>query len=264
MISYPAGSRITLQSKTKVYTVQPMPRPICQHRGHVLDGNKCPYHGLTSPIPDSCFVSEPVSRGTFDITWCESIEDDLGQAFFTYDMPVKTPAHLWMQNVMDHHHVPIIHKDSFARQFASHIPYDVCIGNKASSHRLRVKPEVIEVYKRLCGDGVSDNFYQITEYPHLSVTNFLNVFYSFETVKAVSANECRVTTKFFRSKNNRSPSVLSEAYIEANKEILKEDRAIMESWAGTYHDHKHVNWLPGEDRIKHYVEYHSSFSGSAR
>lgn len=230
-----------------------MPRPLCPHRGHVLKNGVCPYHAMQS----AKFNCSETKVSEVDPTWAEKIEEDLGAIFFTFDMPVKAPASLWMQNTMDHHHVPIIHKDTLSQVFETHIPFDVCISDNASSHRLKVKPEVVNTYLRICGNLVTDSFYHVVSYPNLSVTSFLNVFYSFETVKDNSEG-CRVTTKFFRSKSNPIPGALAEAAIEMNKRILKEDRAIVESWAETYADITHCNWLSGEDRIKAYCEYHNS------
>lgn len=184
--------------------------------------------------------------------WCEKIEDDLGASFFTYDMPVKAHASLWMQNTMDCNHVTTVHAETFARVFESISPVEVGIGSSGSHHSLRVKREVVEVYKKLIGDGVSDVFFHAVEYPNLSVTNFLNVFYSFETVKNNSTG-CRVTTKFYLSKNNPAPRPLVDAAIEMNRKILHEDRKIVESWAETYGDAKHVKFLKNEERIRAYL-----------
>lgn len=240
-----------------------MPRDLCPHRGHALQYSKCPYHGLTFPVPQSCFQHENVSRGTFDDSWCEKIEDDLGASFFTYDMPVKASVSLWMQNTMDCNHVNHIHSETLARVFASPKPIEVCISDSGSYHRLAVKDSVVEIYKRLIGDGVGDEFFHAVEYPNLSITSFLNVFYSFETAKANSTG-CRVTTKFYLSKSNPAPKPLIDAAIEMNRKILQEDRAIVESWALTYDNHKHEKWLPFEERIKAYVEHHSSLCDNSR
>ena len=229
-----------------------MSRTLCPHRGHALTYSKCPYHGLTFPVPQGCFKDEGTPVGEFDDLWCEKIEDDLGAPFFTYDMPVKAPISLWMQNTMGCNHVTTVHAETFARVFASTTPIDVGIGENGSHHSLLVKPEVVEVYKRIIGDGVGNKFFHAVEYPNLSVTSFLDVFYSFETVKKNSTG-CRVTTKFFLSKKNPAPRPLVDAAIEMNKKILLEDRKIVESWAETYEDVKHVNFLKNEKRIQSYL-----------
>ena len=252
MTSSGVGSRIALQSKTKVYTVQPMPRDLCPHRGHALQYSKCPYHGLTFPVPQGCFKQENVPRETTDDDWCEKIEDDLGASFFTYDMPVKAPASLWIQNTMDCNHLASVHADSLARVFSSYTPHHVCINESGSSWRLSVKPEVVDVYRGIIGDGVGTEFFHAVSYPSLSITSFLDVFYSFETVKP-GKTETRIRTVFHLSKKNPAPRPLIDAAIEMNKKILLEDRKVVESWAQTYEDHKHVNFLKNEERIQAYL-----------
>ena len=227
---------------------------ICPHRGFGTAEEFCPYHGLNLTRP--CFpvaISTPI--GKFDSKIMYNIEEQLGEEFSSFTQLVKAPFQLWMQNTCDFWHLKTIHKD-FSNSFTGS-PYDIQISacKKFSSHRIKVRPEVIDRYKTVLGrQDLTDNFLHIMRAPEVSYTNFLDVFFSIEVATPINHKSCWVTTRFFTSnKYRRPPSALLMAARKANEKILEEDAQLCEKWALS--NHLPEQWFPYEERIKAYLEY---------
>lgn len=231
---------------------------LCPHRGHVMAEGRCPYHGLCLPVGKDSFAKpgRTISAASspfppFDDSAMDTLCDDMGPMFSSNDMLVAAPWFLWMQNTMDFNHLKTVHK-TFGSQFdPDAVPCDIHVSEdwKDSSYRIPVRKDVHKSYERICGKSLPPYFFHATNFPALSVTSFLNVFYSVETVKDVDG-ATMVSTKFFESARNRLPKSLLNQAAKSNLALLLEDKAIMESWATTYHLRRDKNWLPHEQRIQ--------------
>lgn len=245
---------------------------LCRHRSTrvVLEESgqgtqfRCPYHGLKHQISgkyDVAEVGEFLFIGKLPETFLKDFVDvstDLGEQFHKSVMEVDCPFHLWMQNTADPNHLDSVHSEGFAEQFQRPaLPYDVRISvdNVVSSYQIEVERKVVENFANLTNrkfEEMPDGFWHAIVAPHLSVTRFLDIFYSVET--AVPHGEgCLVTTRFFSSRKHPLPSILISRARKANMQILKEDKQICELWAGTYDKSDHDFVLKGEERIQSYL-----------
>lgn len=227
----------------------------CLHFGMELVGNRCPLHGLTYPLPKDCFIKE--FRQCPDILAEEIQERDaeIGRQFLTIEQKVNAPFYLWMLNTMDYRHLMPVHASGFGLQFDPGAePYDVRISTdkKRSSHKLKVRDAVVSRYQGICSKPIKNYFQHWALYPSVSYTDFLGVFYSFETVTPIDDKSCVVTTSFSLSKTRSLPDSILNSASRANARILNEDKLICEAWARTFV--KTGNWLRGDERQKAYLE----------
>lgn len=235
----------------------------CKHRGFkVAEGCgkgmiKCPYHGQRFDFDRKVnhyemgeFVFQPMflnqSKELVRIT------DELGEEFGRNCMTVYAPFHLWMQNTADPNHLQTAHKKSFAQMFDNHRPENVFISEFESSYTMRIKDEVVERYQKHFPEASSD-FYHYLGFPNLSVTSFLGVFYSVEWAEPLGDDKCEVTTRFFARAGAKRNTLLERMALEANKELLDEDRLLVEDWSRSWSNSTECQWLPGEERIKAYT-----------
>jgi hypothetical protein len=236
----------------------------CKHRGFKVascDGRgpiKCQYHGQRFEYERRInhhefgeFLFSPDYLGTSQIL--SDISKQIGEEFGSHTQEVKAPFHLWMQNTADPNHLTTAHKDSFSKLFDGTRPENVYISEYESSYTMRIKDEVVERYgKHFELSSVSD-FRHILGFPNLSVTSFLDVFFSVECATP-TRDGCRVNTRFFvRSGINRN-RLLERVALESNIKILKEDKDLVEKWALDYTYDPDTKWLPGEARIKRYAD----------
>lgn len=235
----------------------------CKHRGFKVatcagrGTIKCQYHGQRFEYEKRYthhefgeFVFAPkFLAGSKILT---DISAEIGEEFGSHTQAVKAPFHLWMQNTADPNHLTTAHKDSFSKLFDGTRPEDVYISEFESSYRMRIKDDVVERYSRHF-PGASSYFFHALGFPNLSVTSFLDVFYSVESVQPDANNDSKVVTRFFMRKGLK-PGLLSKIALEANIKILKEDKELVERWAQGYSYEPNTKWLPGEDRIKRYAD----------
>lgn len=194
----------------------------------------------------------PFDVKPFDDRVLLELTEDIGECFWTVRQRVRAPVSLWMQNTADWRHVWTIHAEGFSKVFEEAPPFDVMVSapRGRSSHKLGVKPEVVDGYARLCGKTVPPYFLHFLEFPDRSMTAFLGCFYSVEHAEW-RVDGCEVTTQFYESKTRRLPKKLLKMAADANEVILRQDRVVCETWAKTYRDTG--NWLPGEERIQAYL-----------
>lgn len=225
---------------------------LCPHRGFPIpDGSSaCPYHGLClSSVPASCDRSFPVFD--FDQGIGDRMVEDMGDRFFSVELSVSAPWWLWMQNTADFLHVKSVHPH-FSAQLEG-MPFDVRISAdlQNSSHKIAASHRVAHSIQRLLKKDLPKTFTHVLKYPALSMTSFMDVFYSIETAWEKGASSCLVSSHFFLSKRNRAPAGLIAAVKEANRKILDEDRQIVEAWAPTA---MNGGWLFGEARVAAFNE----------
>jgi phenylpropionate dioxygenase-like ring-hydroxylating dioxygenase large terminal subunit len=233
----------------------------CSHRGFRVaecagkGPIRCPYHGQRFTFDRSLkhyefgeFIFAPDYLG--GSTTLSGLP--LGEEFGSHEQTVMAPFHLWMQNTADPNHLTHAHKDSFSKLFDGSRPENVYISEYESSYMMRIKDEVVERYKKHFPD-CSDHFFHYIAFPNLSVTSFLNVFYSIETANPASKQTSLVKTRFFMGKGLKT-GLLSKTALEANKKILKEDSDLVEKWALNYQYDPTTKWLTGEERIKRYAD----------
>lgn len=242
-------------------------RNICRHRGFPVAEKcgklpiKCPYHGLIFNFEQSMFAFDTCGfifscRDDMNIiktTDLKHVENLVGQEFATIQMNVKAPAVLWMQNTADIHHLKFVHPH-FSQQFESDTPVWID-PEPPSAHALKVKSSIAERYNKfLTGDPAifKDVFVHIL-IANLSITSFLGIFFSIETA-IPTTDGCQVTTRFFTSKVANVPDKLIQLAKTANARILEEDKEIVERWARGFDPDEPSAWLPGEERIRSYLE----------
>lgn len=226
----------------------------CRHRGFPIVNGKCAYHGLCHPAPDDCFQKETklVSEDPWPdikalLNGCEK-----GRKFGTNAMYVACPWWVWMQNTADFRHLKQVHK-SFSSLFVGE-PYDVQIAKKGfcSSHKIKVRPELVRWYSDQLGVKVQDYFAHALSYPAISMTSFLGVFFSEERAFYGLGDTCQIKTTFFTAPDMQVPAAILGSALEANLRILAEDKALCEAWAPTAR--VTGNWLSGEERVRAYCE----------
>ena len=235
----------------------------CPHRGFKLkdcDGYgpiKCQYHGQRFEWKSALthhefgeFIFAPEFLGASQVL--KDLSEKIGEQFGEHKQFVKAPFHLWMQNTADPNHLNSIHKDSFSKLFDGNRPENVYISEFESSYTMRIKDEAVERYKKHF-DQASDWFFHYLAFPNLSVTSFLDVFYSIETANPVEGG-CEVTTRFFTGKDIKPNKLLNRMALDANIKILGEDKCLVETWASGYRYEADTKWLPGEARIKRYCD----------
>ncbi len=182
-----------------------------------------------------------------------AIGNDLGKEFGWHEMQVKAPFHLWIQNTADPNHLKTIHGETFAKLFRDFIPHEEKISEDrmVSSYRMNVKYDIAKRYMKYKTKDFRSDFFHMIVFPHLSITSFLNIFYSIET--AVQDGEwTNITTRFFTSKNANIPKLLCKMALEANIKVLEEDRFIVNWWAEGQYEKIPSVILPGENRIHEY------------
>lgn len=243
-------------------------RNSCRHRGFKIGAGcgklplYCPYHGQrfdfdrkmeTKNYGGFVFVGKNIFEP--NIPDLLQIGADLGEEMGSYQQKVKCRFHLWMQNTADPNHLRTIHANTFCKLFKDFRPYDVVIDKNWSSYKMTLKASVKDSYSRYSGES-SDVFQHWLIYPCLSITKFMNVFYSVESAIPLPDKTCEVTTRFFLNKNVTTMSERVQDFVcRENIKILEEDRRAMENWEPTYDRHLTTSWLPGEERVRHYVEY---------
>lgn len=243
---------------------------VCPHRGFPIAAGigelplKCRYHGLRfNEVPqwniyESCgfaFLGHPgdgakdidqmLIAGSFDL---------MGEEFGSVEEPVRAPYSLWMQNTMDPKHVQYVHP-GFVSIFAAPVqPHSLSISddNSVSSYRLNVVKDVAARYQRNLGSEIPSSFFHGSVSPHLSVTSFLNVFFSVETAQPIDGfARCVVRTRFFQRRGAAIPGTLLRLAMVRNRVLLKEDRDVVETWALGRPWAPSV-WHSGEERIRAY------------
>lgn len=221
---------------------------ICPHRGFPVEdsGGVCPYHGLRM---NGCFYFKAKTEwvSPYDPSLLDLCLKDCGELFAVVRQEVKAPWHLWMQNTADFHHVKTTHP-KFSKILVG-APFDVRISgdDRNSSHRIWVENEVVKRYRRLAGDGISEDFLHILRYPGYSITSFLGVTYSIERAHPAPMG-CFVTTKFYKSVRNPLPKPIYAAVEEANRKLLAEDKELVEKWAQG--EPSVGNWINYEARVR--------------
>lgn len=235
----------------------------CRHRGFKVascagrGSIKCQYHGQRFEFEKRYahhefgeFIFTPSFLG--DSKALVKISEELGEEFGSHEQFVKAPFHLWMQNTADPNHLTTAHKESFSKLFDGSRPENVYVSEFESSYTMRIKDDVVERYQKHFSNAGTD-FYHYLAFPNLSITNFLNVFYSVEYANPVDAGSI-VRTRFFVRKGLRA-GLLGRIALEANKKILAEDKDLMERWALNYkYVPSETKWLPGEERIRRYAD----------
>jgi phenylpropionate dioxygenase-like ring-hydroxylating dioxygenase large terminal subunit len=219
---------------------------------------RCPYHGQRFDYEHKVrhhefgeFVFLPSFLGASKFLSEFSVADE----FCEMRTPVKAPFHLWIQNTMDTHHLNAIHGKTFGKLFDSQLPENVNISEFESSFTVRIKDEICDKYAKY-GDPDSDLFKSgwthYMGFPNLSVTSFLGIFQSVESVEPTPDGGCMVSTRFFAGP--KVPKLLKQMAMTANHAILNEDAAIVERWARSYKQGSECEWLPGESRISAYAQ----------
>lgn len=234
----------------------------CQHRGYKVRtcaGSgpiKCQYHGQRFTFANHIrhhefgeFIFAPHYLGSSKII--TEISSLIGEEFGSYRQFLAAPFHLWIQNTADPNHLFTAHSDSFAKLFDKSQPENVYLSEFESSYTMRIKDEVVDRYKKHY-PMASDAFTHIIGFPNLSITSFLDIFFSVESANPVQGG-CDVYTRFFM-RDGIKPSFLSRLALESNKRILMEDKDLVEEWAVGYKYNPDTNWLPGEARIKRYAD----------
>jgi len=223
----------------------------CGHRGFPVTGKFCEYHGLVYPTPP-CFQMGEEPTEIFDELLIPKIESDIGDLFLMVETPVKAPWHLWVANSIDFRHVRTTHPQFHALLCGKPFKVQISADRRRSSHKIFVDLDVAVRYEEMC--GIEDSLFihainaSETE-PHLSITSFLGTFYSYERAERTK-DGCLVTTAFYKSKTRLLPDLVYSAAEIANRQILEEDKALVETWAKGYRDL--MNWLPGEARLRAY------------
>lgn len=233
---------------------------LCPHRGMpFIECGKaaynltCPYHGLPfKPDEELNSFSQLIFNGSVGDGWkfLSQTLSNLGQLFQTEIHTVQCSPQVWMENTMDFGHVAQIHKAGFADLFVGN-PYDVVIGHQHSMWSLQVAQSAKDSLK---GYANPDScFKHFVAYPNLSITTFLDLFISIETV-IPNLNACNVHTRYFLAKDREIPANLLRAAIKANQTLLKEDRDLCEALQPTY-DSTSSLYLAFEQRIKAFREW---------
>lgn len=225
---------------------------LCPHRGYQIeDGKPCGYHALIPNNACRAFINHDLPTFAYDPNLFKDILFDLGDKFLTVEQEVKAPWFRWIENTMDFHHVKNVHKD-FNEQLEG-TPFDIRIGadKKNSSHRINVNKEKAHRFERIIGEPLDKTFLHILEYSRLSITSFMGILYSLETAVS-NGQDCCVVTNFYLSKKRPVPPALVSRISEANVQILKEDKELVEKWAPTACNTG--NWLPFEQRIRAFNE----------
>jgi phenylpropionate dioxygenase-like ring-hydroxylating dioxygenase large terminal subunit len=244
----------------------------CSHRGfRVVNGSgpcehrlRCPYHGLPFNYETKFqvrVIDEFVYFGPSDFS--PNVSLPLGEEFGEHKTYVRAPFHLWVQNTADPNHLATVHRDTFSRLFKGSKPTQETIGEKDSWYSMPVQDAVVNQYKKW--KDPEENFWfrqgfaHGLAFPHLSVTSFLGVFFSVETVlpctEPRTEGTVEVRTRFFVSRSNRLPKLALKLALDANRKILDEDKAVVEEWAKSYYDHVGPSgWIGSEGRIKSYLE----------
>lgn len=242
----------------------------CRHRGFQVCEKEfgalpidCPYHGQR-------FFFEKKTQAFVlnDFVFLESIEKmlppaikaiRLGEEFFEKQMVVGCSRSMWLQNTMDCNHLEYVHKDGFANVFAERYPIHMgTIEGHSSFHELLVKPEIVEFYRKHCDVPRGTNLYAPERFthsvvgPNLSITTFLGIFVSVETIQPLEGG-CIVNTRFFTTTGVTVSKHLLRAARVANERILEEDKDICDRWALGNPEKKDVVWMSGEERIRQYV-----------
>lgn len=239
----------------------------CPHRGFRLadcggkGAIKCKYHGqrfefqsVLSHREFGEFLFLPEYLG--ESKALGELSKGIGDQFGEYRQSVKAPFHLWIQNTMDPNHLTTAHKDSFSKLFEGTRPESVYLSEFESSYTMRIKDEVVERYEGHFGALSSGDFYHYMGFPNVSVTSFLGVFYSIESVVHKPGAGCVVNTRFFKKagETSKKSDLLARVALEANIKILQEDKALVEKWAETHKPKKEVKWMQGEERIRRYQD----------
>lgn len=245
----------------------------CSHMGTRFCSEKikdhqsisCPYHGR--PIgefePLDVWENFVFLKSDKSVSWVKGpiervimeslrfIDEDIGECFQTEFTTGKFPFYLWMQNTMDPGHLKTVHSD-FSSVIAPR-PQTVLFeeGGVLSSYILPVKKAAEDSFSSRVKNNSFPYFRHISVAPNLSVSSFMNIIYSIESV--IQDGEWSfVTTRYFTPKNVDVPAHILKASIAGHKKILDEDRAICEKVAKTYHPP--LVFDPGEERIQHYLE----------
>lgn len=240
---------------------------LCRHRGYkVAEGCgkgpiTCKYHGQRFNYESQVHVVEmgefvflPGYLGASKIL--RDFSESLGEEFGSFKQTVKAPFHLWMQNTADPNHLSTTHKKSFASLFDGHRPERVWIEEYESSYSMKLKDETLERYSKYADTDskwFKEEFFHGLVFPNLSVTSFLGVFFSVESANPRRDGSTEVETRFFVGRNSKAPKLLRRIALENNKQILLEDKELIEKWAMTYRDIEMQSFLPGDERIKAYL-----------
>jgi hypothetical protein len=183
---------------------------------------------------------------------------DLGEEFGSYEQRVRAPFHLWIQNTADPNHLEHVHPE-FRRMFTSGCtPHNVDLMRSYSEYSMSLSPDVVRRFEKYVTNQhwARMEFTHMLFYPHLSVTSFMGIFFSVETAIPDREDETytSVNTRFFVAPESKVSSLMKKMALEGNIRLLKEDKAFMESWANQYNN-KAGFWMPGEERIKHYLNW---------
>lgn len=234
----------------------------CKHRGFKVASCagrgpiKCQYHGQRFEY-EKRYSHHEFGEFLFVPTYLASSQifpkfsQNLGKEFGGHKMFVRAPFHLWMQNTADPNHLTTAHKNSFSKLFDGTRVESVYVSEFESSYTMRIKDEIVDRYASHYSE-CSDHFYHALGFPNLSVTSFLNIFYSVESANPADGG-CEVTTRFFM-RTDLEPGLIGKVALESNIKILEEDRKLVEAWAVNYRYEPDTQWLPGEMRIKRYAD----------
>lgn len=267
------GRRLIVFNKMNNYAVY---ENRCSHRGMPFTYEPgtckltCRYHGKSFSFNNPL---EMFQCGKFLLFKRPSEETDqalsefssrLGEKFGELETYTSAPFHLWMANTMDPHHLRVVHKNGFAKMFDD--PPRVfeemfATGDYLSSYKIRVKDSVRSEYMRHFKMSMPLSFSHVSLFPNLSLTSFLGVFYSIETM-IPCVNGTKIKTAFYTRKNLKVSKLLCNLAMRSNRKTLDEDAELLNEFAKTYDPNREINWLPGEDRVRKYLELYDSHTSN--
>lgn len=247
---------------------------LCTHRGFpVLKEGEIKRLPISCPLHSNRFIPSEIQireKGGAILLkdgpstteyWIGKLIENLGEQYQEETNYLDCPPELWLWGTMDPNHLQTVHPKGFAKMFAElpPKPEHIEIEPKGSSYSLLISDSYRERFiKALKVEGGLDAYFRhYVLYPNLSVTSFLGVFMSIETVTATNAG-CVVRTRFFTSKHYQVPSVLIALAREGNRNILSEDADSCEQWAKGEPFSRPTAWMRGDERAKAYWEHLSA------
>jgi phenylpropionate dioxygenase-like ring-hydroxylating dioxygenase large terminal subunit len=163
--------------------------------------------------------------------------------FGNYEMIIEAPLHLWAKNTVDFNHLKTVHP-VFSKRFEGK-PYDVDISTDKSSHKIKVCKEMADRF-----ESKNDYFEHTLVYPNLSMTSFLGIFHSVESMFKIDETRTIINTRFFVDKSIDLHVGLKRTILANNIEILLEDKEAVEEWFKG--DCEKNALLSGDERIMAY------------
>lgn len=249
---------------------------LCPHRGTRLfeghSGNKawiCPYHGWSysdgkmhipltrafgkdaewgEPVPfqqewvgDFLFAKEPGAKPSPLQLACKdmlaAVSKNIWALHWQYVMPMPCPPSVAIENSMEDYHVPMVHRDTFARlglvlkdmdRFGNNSIAHYEVTDERTVDGLKVASEYFENVK-------PDEYFHLFIYPYTCISSLGGFTYSVQHYLPASDGNTSLWTRLYSSRTKpESPSLafLFDTAASFNLRVFTEDAAICKLVSG--------------------------------